>query len=458
MTGTNCAMDRYVEEARADALFSQLWSSEDDPLFRPFASAVLAFARVADLPSGVRADLYRDIATGERARLLDRVSGFVGWRTRIRLLSKATWQRFNEEDWRALFLAGEDPATRRALGHLKEISPVLVHQVLLVPEAIRIPAVLAVLNSLSVSTVHWQQLATALAETPSRLRPSLLNKAKRVTSIGSFWDYFFECVTRPWRPFDLPEPFLLSSMLEPLRTVKELAAEGLRMENCLASRTCGVRAGRQAYFRWKGAEPATVEFLHGHGWHLGRILGPGNQPVPLAELEKIQACAALLLSDQPGNTSAQDDPSTVAIKALCARTRERYYSTGEPGRLAAALEEIRGKTGGLGPETNAWCVFAADLGYLQFMADISGDEYLCEIQSHRYYEPVELRLTDAAVTLITECGFIWPAGEQNFSRWLRLSTEVDVPALADLSLGILSEVFGHLPGQALEVTVVVPPD
>ena len=159
--------------------FSQLWSCKEDTGFRPFAFAAFSFARVVDLSSNRRAALYREIATAKRAELLDRLSGLIGWKSRIRLLPKTTYRSFDEMDWRALFVASEDPATRRALGHMHEISPLLVHQLPLVPEPIRLPNFLTVLNGLRVSAAHWQQLSDALAETPPQLLPSLVAKAER---------------------------------------------------------------------------------------------------------------------------------------------------------------------------------------------------------------------------------------------------------------------------------------
>ena len=53
-------------------------------------------------------------------------------------------------------------------------------------------------------------------------------------------------------------------------------------------------------------------------------------------------------------------------------------------------------------------------------------------------------------------GFRWPRGRQNFSRWFRVSTDADVDALAEFSLGILNNVFGHNSGNDLALTVQLP--
>jgi hypothetical protein len=411
---SDCAINEYVEEAQRNAWFSQLWSCKNDTVFRPFAFAAFAFAGVVDLSPNGRAALYSEVATAKRAELLDRLSGLNGWKSRIRLLPKTTYRSLDEMDWRALFLASEDMATRRALGHMHEISPLLVHQLPLVPEPIRLPNLLAVLNGLRVSLAHWGQLSDALAETPPQLLPSLVAKASGVNSRGSFWDCFFECTSRPWQPFDLSERFLYSPMLKALTTTKELEREGLRMNNCLANEAGNVLAGRKAYFRWQGNHRATVQFTHTSNWRLGRILGPQNQPLPLTEIEAIRWWAEILLAGERKDGRVNNDEADVVIRSLCSQARDNF-TIEERASLAAALRDIRGKTHGLGPDTSAYCIFETDNGHIQFMADVDSREYLCEIQSHPYCAAVEPKLTDDVVTLITGSGFRWPRGRQNFS-------------------------------------------
>ncbi len=147
-------------------------------------------------------------------------------------------------------------------------------------------------------------------------------------------------------------------------------------------------------------------------------------------------------------------PNT-AIQALCDRVRQKS-GVAECDRLAAALCTIRGRTRALGRGTGAYCIFSSELGHVQFMADTTGAEFLCEIQSHHFYVPVERRLTDAAVILISDSGFVWPVGKQNFARWFSVDTEADVDALAQFSLGVLNEIFGHAAGSPVSVTVHVP--
>jgi hypothetical protein len=165
--------------------------------------------------------------------------------------------------------------------------------------------------------------------------------------------------------------------------------------------------------------------------------------------------AELLLAGERNDDASSKGQTDAPISTLCASARHKF-TVEERDRLATALRDIRGKTQGLGPGTNAYCIFQGDRGYIQFMADVGGEEFLCEIQSHHYYTPVELMLTDKLVSLIMGSGFHWPRDLQNFSRWFRVSTEADVDTPAESSLWILHGVFGHDPGKTLKLTVHVP--
>jgi hypothetical protein len=83
-------------------------------------------------------------------------------------------------------------------------------------------------------------------------------------------------------------------------------------------------------------------------------------------------------------------------------------------QIAGELRYISGKS--LGPERGSFCIIEGTHGFIQFMADSEGDEFLCEIQSHRFVPEVERRLTDSVVSLIIGCGFQWPSEKQNFLR------------------------------------------
>lgn len=90
------------------------------------------------------------------------------------------------------------------------------------------------------------------------------------------------------------------------------------------------------------------------------------------------------------------------------------------------------------------------------MSSADDTEYLCEIASHKYGREREKYLTPAAVDVIEGSGFLWPAGEQNFIRWLSITGPDDCRALAELSLALLAKVFGYTGEQQLKVKTVLP--
>lgn len=441
----------YVDEGRRDVLFRQLWECEEDRLFRPYAYAALSFARVAHLSRTARAVFYRDIATAPRAAFLDRLSRLKGWKSKCRLLPKTSYQLFDERDWRTLFDITNKGRTRQALGHMSAISTILIRQISEVPDQIRTPAVLMVLNDLKVSSARWRQLANAWAEAPHQLRPSFIAKAKAVTSTVSFWDYFFECVENA-HPFNLPESFMSCPQLRPLRTIKDLDRESHKMGNCLDVQAVNVRQRRHAYFQWQGPQPATVQLVNTNGWKVGEILGSRNRPLPLPLLANIRGSAESLVSRTRNESkAAKNDEANSTIRKLCARGRS-LYSSDERADLSAALRDIRQETQGTDTIRYATCILSSNENLILFTAYANNEEFACEIQPHRLNAFLAHRLSDAVVSLIVDSGFSWPRGRmKNFMRWFKVTNNSDIETLSELGFGILNEVFGHVPGSELIV-------
>jgi len=449
---------QFVEEAQKHLPFRQLWTGDGGATFRPFVCAALRLAGLSELTDSGRRAFYAELATGNRADLLDRVSGLPGWKRCMRLLPKTDYESFGEHDWNGLHRVTESARTRRALGHLDVISTLLIRQLSKAPEALRIPAILRVMNTLDVSEANWRRLAAAFEDAPPQIRSSLLAKAGKVKSFGSFWDFFHACLERPWRPFDLPPQFLNSAMLRSLRTRKDLEREGKRMNNCLANEVAEVREGRRAYFRWLGPNPATVQLLRSTcRWHLGPILGPHNRPLSSSEAEPIVGHAEDLIAAAGSDLSPPREDSISAIVSL-GETARQSFSARELDRVVTALRNIHRKSKGPGPETNAYCILEALHGYIQFMDFDGSGELLCEIQSHRFSETLDGSMTNDIVDLIERAGFSWPAphAEQNFVRRIPIRSDLEIDSLAGFALGVLAEVFGFRSGKALAVKVHLP--
>ncbi len=134
------------------------------------------------------------------------------------------------------------------------------------------------------------------------------------------------------------------------------------------------------------------------------------------------------------------------------RERGRLFPGGELNRIATGLATIRGRS--LGPQEGAFIIIENDRGYIQLLANDEGHEFLAEIQSPAYRP--EMVVTNEMVGIITACGFRLPEGRENFSRWFMVSDEADLRAIAELMLGLMNMVFGHQPGNALQLTVHEP--
>jgi hypothetical protein len=432
-----------------DELFRRLWTNEASASFRAFVFAALSEIVNSETPKALDAALGRRLATSKRASFLDEVYRASGWRHCLPLMPKTTYQSFRADDWQALLAASGEPATRKALGHLSEISPVLVRQLSLIPTGLRLPNVLVVLNTLEVFEGHWRRLSQALADAPPEDVPALIAMAKKIQSFGAFWDFLFHVLERPWRPLELPQSFANSRTLQPLRTRSEFASEGLFMQNCLASEFDEVLNRRRAYFRWQGPPRASVQIIRSPaGWRLGDILGQNNRRLTAEERAPILTAARALLAAAPTSPDRREASVEAAVDAL-AVTGRKVFSDDERQRVLAALGAIRGQSLGLGPGSSAYCIFETDRGFVQFM-DIAGQrELLCEIQSHHFHKELDRTLDSPSVEHMETTGFYWPVGAQNFRRRFRVDKDEQIERFASLALGLLYEMFGFRSGQSL---------
>ena len=134
------------------------------------------------------------------------------------------------------------------------------------------------------------------------------------------------------------------------------------------------------------------------------------------------------------------------------RERGRRFPGGELNRIATGLATIRGRS--LGRQDGAFIIIEDDRGYIQLLADDEGHEFLAEIQSPAYRPDMEL--PEDVVAVIESCGYRHPEARENFSRWFTMADDGDLLAIAELMRGLMNMVFGHQPGEGLQVTVHVP--
>lgn len=417
----------------------------------------MTLAKIEELSRESRANLYEKIASAPRASLLTALIGKPVGRGAIKLLAKSDALEFEADDWRALLNAAEDPSTRRALGHLDRVSAILARRIASLPGGLRLPAILKILNRIDVPPSRWERISAALARAPRDVHLALLAKARRVRSPGEFWDFCFACTDEMWRPFQLPTAFFGEPLFKPLITPGEMEEEGLRMRNCIAQRVVRVSGGHEAYFRRSRTPLATVQLIRSGGaWRLGQVLGWANSPIDPASLAEIARCAGEIIARVAETAGAAvNDATEEVVDHICARGQMPGFAT-ELQRVQEALRDIRGRTSEPAADGSAYAIFETDRGYVQFMSNADGTEFLSEILSHKYDTATEVLLTGEVVDLITGSGFQWPRARQNFVRWFVVNGNSDMTRLAQFALGILHAVFGFYPGELLTVQTHIP--
>jgi hypothetical protein len=448
------AIQAWIDDASENDQFRALWTVGDSAGFRAFVFAAIARFDLSKMSRSERLAVYADLATAKRASFPNMVYACNEWRRCLRLLPKTEYEAFLADDWRSLLAACQSSGIRKTLGHVARITPVLARQLALVPPAIQLSALLNVLTELDVPEHLWRRLAAALEDAPPGVLSSLRFKARRIRTFGGFWDFYFHCAERPWLPLDLPESFVGGSALKALRTRAEFEAEGLAMRNCLADEFDEASRGRRAYFYRKGPPAVSVQFVRSStGWRLGKILGVGNEPLASEDSAPIVAAAGRILAGVADGPPPVGD-STIGVVDRLARLAAERFLADVCDSLAHALSDIHGRS--LGPGSNAYCIFESDRGYVQFLDQDGGREFLCEIRSHRYSPDLDQTLDAEAVELIDAAGFSWPRGVRNFRKRFSLADESECRRLALMALGFLCKLFGARSGDRVSVKSYSP--
>lgn len=439
----------WVGEARQDDLFRDRWDDGRDASFRAFAAACLTLAEVARLDRAARLALYRDIATRRRRTVLGEMAMMPVAPAIVRLLAATEWWQFTADDWTSFLTAVADVPQ---LTQLDAISPLLVRQLADIPAPFRRTNVFEILNTLMVPAHRWQKLAIATAK-DGQVAAAIRN----IRSVGDFWDTYYLCMTDPFKPFPLVkaiEPYLTD--LEPLSTIEGMEAEAVRMDNCLKKLVWRAAGGYGLYFRLRSGPAVTAELRKtATGWKPGDIKGPRNQAID-EELDRhVRQELALLARHLAAEDSSTTDKCTQNTLDGLRDFARANFPAAETDRLAGDLLKIRGRTRAW--TDGAYTIFSIEgAGFVQFMSDTDGDEYLCEIASHKFVPERAKYLTASAIDIIEGSGFLWPNGRENFLRWFPVTRPDDCRRLAELSLGLLAKVFGHAAGNALAIKTVLP--
>lgn len=448
--------DSLIAEALNEPLFEAQWNDRSDEVFRPFAAAVLQLTGAAPLPEDSRKALYRDLCTRRRVEVLAEVLKEPVAPRVVRLLSRTDWQGFSHEDWVGFFAIARAESSHSALAHARRLTSTLVGQFARIPEELRLPAMLEVAGELDIPAARWDRLRQFIQQSDAGRRAALLRAAGTVDSKVAFWDFYFRCEGKHDCRFEIPCGMAASELLEPLGSPGQMESEALRMSNCLANRVSRVWSGNRFYFRARHGTAVDAELVRlPDQWVPGNVLGPANAPVPAELAGTIQDELRRLAASTPaGGRSREAVRQDAYVEGLC-EDAGAAFGADAIERFAEPLRLIRAKSRSW--SDGAFTAFVVESGcYVQFMSSPDGNEYLCEISSHKYVDGVDDFLTAEAVDVIESAGFVWPTGNDNFLRWFTVSSDEQLVTMAELALAILERVFRHRAGQAVKIETHIP--
>ena len=442
-----------IAAARRMPAFAARWDDASDPCFRPFAAASICLYRPQDSQVPAFCDA---LTTANRARFLTQLSGLPVTPGFVRQLVKTRWKSFSRKDWCSLFAAAADPKLRRMLGHLHRVNRSLIQQLKHLPTEFWLPRLLEILNDVRISPDRWCQVVNAIDSASPIERADFRVTARRIDRRGALWDAIMLAIEGRTRPLPVPAAAFGSAILAPLRTADDLAGEGVRMRNCLAQLVGQVTIGSQLLFRGIGDTPVTAGLdWTPAGWQPGDSKGLGNQvldpDIGFAVRQELQVLADRL--NAGGSSSAHEQIDRFVD--VCAGRAETEFAAAQIDMLSAALLEIRGKS--IGPGNGAYVIFSLpNGGYIQFMDVGPGTGLLVEIGSHKFNPDIDRFLTEPAVTLIEQAGFLWPRGQANFQRRFPFADNQSHRTVAAFALHCLARVYRYRPGLPADAQVHIP--
>jgi hypothetical protein len=422
-----------------------------------YERACLSLADFEHLGNEQREEISSRIATDKRHLVLGRLSGVHVAPGALTSLGRCAADSFTRPDWVALLRILDDVEHRRALGHLRAITPCLVAQFDAIPPALRLPSILALTNHLALPAARWKSLGDILEAVCTSSRASLMQTARRIRGCADFWDFFFRCldVVSDGMPFPAGAPDLGPRLVR-LDTPALMRREAQAMRNCLEQCIDRAARGDAAYYRWTGADPATVELIKSsEAWQIRSIRGFRNALVPEQTADAIRAVLSSLLATC---TDTENQPTYARSEGGIASTEaigRAHFAPDERARVADALWRIH--DGSAAPNEHAFCILEAGGGYIQFLARLDGLVYLAEISSHHFIPSLAAHLTEEVVSFLETTGFAWPRSpKSNFAREFMIHESLDCAHLADLALGVLRVFFGHESGGTLGIKVHLP--
>jgi hypothetical protein len=440
-----------LTEAMSEPRFLEQWLDDADTSFRPFAAAVLDLCNAKRMTEKSRLAVYQDLWGRKRIAVLADIVGKPVSPKVLKLMSRTNWKEFSRRDWVTFISVAMGPDNSK-LGHVTRITPTLVRQFDLIPDELRTPALYQVVSQLKVPAERWDQLRGCLNGASAAQRTEYRRAAGEMTSNGDFWDLYYRCEGKHYRPFDIPASVCDSKLILPIASPLEMELEARRMKSCLANQVCRVHDGDRIYFRLAGNVKVNAELVRqDKAWVPGDILGCQNAPVAPEIARRVAAELQRLALSMPVESESQNKRVADGYLDQLRLNACKSFATNEIAHLSGFLKSIQGKSRSW--TDGAYAIFEVSKErYVQFLSSPDGMEYLMEISSHRYVESVNNSLSADHVALLEKVGFIWPTERTNYFRWFKVSCSEDLHAMAEVALAMLAGIFGYRTGKQIKVT------
>lgn len=251
---------------------------------------------------GDRLALAQRAMTEPRAALLADLAGLAyPDAALVRLLERVPAEEIDYPLVVALSRLCGDTCARRALWETPHLSAAGVRGLLTLPSWLLRPTVTRAVAA--GATAHrLRDLVKDLDDLDAAERVRLLRMVKGVTNWADLDRRLREGTRRILRsrPFPLP-PIPGDDLLQPILDGDDLAREGRDLRHCAGGYGDEVRLGQCYFYRWLGAERATVELALGEDfrWRLNQALGSNNVDVSRATWDRIAALVAAQVAARP---------------------------------------------------------------------------------------------------------------------------------------------------------------
>jgi hypothetical protein len=408
------------------------------------------------MSTDARHALIQELTQKKRVTVLSEVMGTRIPERVLKWIGHIAWQEFSLDDWNQFFRIALAEERHSALAGVRTINRTLLKQFPLIPKPLRRKGLLNIVSQLEIPAQRWRSLAANFAKVNAGMRPGLLQKAATMQYRGEFWDLYFRCEGRYWQSFRFPAGLPHSDILEPISSPRDMDAEGLLMKNCLSTRTSRVLSGDRIYFRMRDRTPVDAELIRSaSGWVPGDILGPGNAPVP----EDIAGRVRSELS-RMGHAITEAATDSTQVDGYLEMLRQRARALFRAGDIDAVTQHLAAIWGKSQSWTRgAYVIFKTPRGgYVQYMCSPDAQEYLCEIQSYKYWIQAGEYLDADAVDFIEKAGFVWPTQQANFLRWFKVTSSANIRGIAEFTLAALSSLFHCASVGEVEVKAHIPAD